>query len=952
MASPVLRPQTEETTSRIAAVTLPPRRRRRGSSAPRKARRRGRRCSGRLRPETVVRRRVWVAAAGAWSPWESVAVGAAGAEVALRRGGLVTVHRDFVGAESRRDIGDALERCGLFRQYKFGNVPEPRVHMLLAPPAAGDGNLAYQYHGVTMRARPIAEVPSVAQLADRCSAAFGGTPWNVGVDVVCYRDGRDSCGWHADDTQGETLVLPSSSSPSGGGVQLRPKQPPHRAPGGAPKRKKVRRSYAHVGEAPLADGDEELELWVGAGDAYSMDRGVQVGYEHAVPKVPPKDTGVRKRVVAILREGDRKAAGAEAFDDADTGLANASLEPPDRWDFDKLGAASATSTASARASGQTATARPRWTVPRSTRARLVETGGHNQAQRGVSGSLVRGAESVVVSRQSSRLREADGVSWLRYTSNLGGAWAPTKPPEAKEAAVYRYDGLYDVVAMWTDGGAPTRDAPRAPKGGGDAYKGAKADVPPSPMALRSPEPAPAAPLDALQRLPPPQYVSFPPPPLAAAAPPPPMPPLPPPWAAARRRRSPSRTGRTSAASRACRRSPRRRAAPPPPAEDAPPPAPPPDALRYERAYTFRLERREAGNACSNAAFLAAATMADAATWLAHRKLYWRHARQRRRRLLELAASAAPMPETKRALEWADALGASSSRILRRLVADATKREDERPVSALLAADDDGAAPKTCALCGAGDDEALGAFLAFADRGAGAGAPKTHVHEACAACSSGVFLDDGGDYCNVLKEVKRGRGMRCAADKACTRRPKLSGATVGCGKKSCKRSYHVPCALATGWCFGPSKTFYCARHRGGVDHDPDDVDEAAAAEESWLFDCACGVTGANFDDGSAMWACTVCDAWQHAACAGGGDAPAEDYACFKCVAKRQAAAPPLDAPAPPEPALPYSSFADASASARFDSLFMKPAKSASDRDPGFAASAFAKYSDAVAKSPWQ
>ena len=32
--------------------------------------------------------------------------------------------------------------------------------------------------------------------------------------------------------------------------------------------------------------------------------------------------------------------------------------------------------------------------------------------------------------------------------------------------------------------------------------------------------------------------------------------------------------------------------------------------------------------------------------------------------------------------------------------------------------------------------------------------------------------------------------------------------------------------------------------------------------------------------------------QHAACAGGGDAPAEDYACFKCVAKRRAE--PLDA----------------------------------------------------------
>ena len=145
--------------------------------------------------------------------------------------------------------------------------------MLLAPPAAdADGGLAYKYHGVTMRARPIGEVPSVAGLAEACaeikvsrqprfealvrrrfldarrgeaegirldqegaesvatrprsnisrilrvpaqwsisaqaeaaSRKFG-APWNVGVDVVCYRDGRDSCGWHADDTQGETLV--------------------------------------------------------------------------------------------------------------------------------------------------------------------------------------------------------------------------------------------------------------------------------------------------------------------------------------------------------------------------------------------------------------------------------------------------------------------------------------------------------------------------------------------------------------------------------------------------------------------------------------------------------------------------------------------------------------------------------------------------------------------------
>ena len=58
-----------------------------------------------------------------------------------------------------------------------------------------------------MRARPLESVPCVAALAHETSRRFCGARWNVGVDVVCYRDGKDSCGWHSDDTQGETLVV-------------------------------------------------------------------------------------------------------------------------------------------------------------------------------------------------------------------------------------------------------------------------------------------------------------------------------------------------------------------------------------------------------------------------------------------------------------------------------------------------------------------------------------------------------------------------------------------------------------------------------------------------------------------------------------------------------------------------------------------------------------------------
>ena len=56
-----------------------------------------------------------------------------------------------------------------------------------------------------------------------------------------------------------------------------------------------------------------------------------------------------------------------------------------------------------------------------------------------------------------------------------------------------------------------------------------------------------------------------------------------------------------------------------------------------------------------------------------------------------------------------------------------------------------------------------------------------------------------------------------------------------------------------------------------------------SDDWWTFDCACGRKGLNFDDGTAMWECSKCGAWQHAACAGGSeDAEApDDYACFRC-----------------------------------------------------------------------
>ncbi|RCH81471.1 hypothetical protein CU098_002514, partial [Rhizopus stolonifer] len=37
------------------------------------------------------------------------------------------------------------------------------------------------------------------------------------------------------------------------------------------------------------------------------------------------------------------------------------------------------------------------------------------------------------------------------------------------------------------------------------------------------------------------------------------------------------------------------------------------------------------------------------------------------------------------------------------------------------------------------------------------------------------------------------------------------------------------------------------------------------EDNWLFECVCGISGQNLDDGSSMIACEQCGIWQHIAC---------------------------------------------------------------------------------------
>ena len=178
----------------------------------------------------------------------------------LSRGGALEYIPTIMDESKREDISKYMEDCDLFRQYRVNGFREPRVHVLLSSSAEkqklngrnGDGP-GYQYHGVQMKAQPLSEARVVELLASELAEKFGlpNNQWSIGVDLVTYRNGNDRMGWHADDTQEESLILTVVVETDARRiVKIRPK-------------KGKNESYN--------DGDELIELIVRQGSAYKMD---------------------------------------------------------------------------------------------------------------------------------------------------------------------------------------------------------------------------------------------------------------------------------------------------------------------------------------------------------------------------------------------------------------------------------------------------------------------------------------------------------------------------------------------------------------------------------------------------------------------------------------------------------------------------------------------------------
>lgn len=427
-----------------------------------------------VRTRDIGKIRRYIAATGEFSDWEDLPCQTYGdkeprrwnhlnidesIEIPLRRGGRLRVFPNFLSDVRRNKVAVEMNECTLYRQYsgyKDDGEMEPRTQVLLSSEVSTihSGGVkkarpGYYYDGVTMMAQPLSHVPQVQLLASDLAELYRlpEKQWNIGATLVCYRTGEDHMTWSSNFEQGEVLILCTviESLACTRPILIRPKD-----------------------NIPLQEGDEEIIVFVGQGDAYEMDGAMQTSYEHCVPK--KDDDLAAKRSVVVFRHGNRNNV---LFD---SGVSLVNEEEQSSVSFDSS------------PSGIISFGHPPCDIIEGkevyTKEMLSQSGAHHFERRWVSGTIRDGCDSILVERQDPLLREDDGLCWLQITSsrNEGGAalyqsflnatpirvfrssqldsrYAPDLYTDELGQIIYRYDGLYAVKAIWDSDGDETDEAP-------------------------------------------------------------------------------------------------------------------------------------------------------------------------------------------------------------------------------------------------------------------------------------------------------------------------------------------------------------------------------------------------------------------------------------------------------------------------------------------------------------
>ena len=176
----------------------------------------------------------------------------------LKCGGTLTFFKNFLSETRCKALLENVYQCNLLRQYQQGSLQynEPRLQALFCSATHLDGG--YHYHGTSLKPLSLSNVPDILTLSNELEMYFG-IECNIGVHMMFCHGGEDSIGWHADDTQGESLIIAvvlecPTIEVKGGNIQVRPVL--------------VKTNHKF---GTYCAGEEKFRLYPASGDAYIMD---------------------------------------------------------------------------------------------------------------------------------------------------------------------------------------------------------------------------------------------------------------------------------------------------------------------------------------------------------------------------------------------------------------------------------------------------------------------------------------------------------------------------------------------------------------------------------------------------------------------------------------------------------------------------------------------------------
>jgi alkylated DNA repair dioxygenase AlkB len=137
--------------------------------------------------------------------------------IRLNRGGTMKVHLNFINREERLQLAEGVtKQPDFFKEYKIQGGKEPRTNLIIHKKATTDRNIlqpGYKYRSTTMKGYPISLFSGMEELWDKAAKLSRVDEWRIGANVVLYRDGSDSIGFHADNDQGEEKILSKLCAP-------------------------------------------------------------------------------------------------------------------------------------------------------------------------------------------------------------------------------------------------------------------------------------------------------------------------------------------------------------------------------------------------------------------------------------------------------------------------------------------------------------------------------------------------------------------------------------------------------------------------------------------------------------------------------------------------------------------------------------------------------------------